>query len=108
MLGLVFLYYIGKAFYDLTLNHGKNNPWGFAILGIASYYLCMYAGAVILGVTIAYSSPETLESMSDTAMGIMCVPFGLLGCWGVYKLIERRWENTFEPTYNPSLLDENM
>jgi hypothetical protein len=35
MLGLILIYFVGKAFYDLAGLHGKSQ-WGFAILGIVS------------------------------------------------------------------------
>jgi hypothetical protein len=110
MFGLVFIYYIGKAFYDLALRHDKNNAWAYAFLGVVSFYGSSIVGAVLVGITISLWSPETLDGMSDNAFGLMGIPFGLLGCWGLYYYTQKRWENKYEPVskVNSNLLDENL
>lgn len=48
MLGLVFIYFIGKYFYKLVEEFGKSK-WGFVILGVVLYYGGVFLGGIILG-----------------------------------------------------------
>jgi hypothetical protein len=110
MFGLVFIYYIGKAFYDLALRHDKKNAWAYAFLGVVSYYSSLIIGAYLVLIALSLWSPETLDGMSDKAFGLLGIPFGLLGCWGLYYYTKKRWENKYEPisNVNSTLLDENL
>jgi hypothetical protein len=110
MVALVFIYYIGKAFYDLALRHDKNNAWAYAILGVFSYYATLILGACLMVFALTFWSPETLVGMSENSVGLMGIPFGLLGCWGSYHYTQKRWENKYDPikSVNSNLLDENL
>jgi hypothetical protein len=90
MLSLLFIYFLGKPFYALAQKH-KQNLWLYTILGVVSYYASMLIAGVILGVLNVLISLG-LETMSETILGIFTIPFGLLGCWGFYKLLEYKWE----------------
>ena len=92
MIGLVLIYFIGKAFYDLSDKYNRNK-WGFAILGVVSYYGGLLLGGFILGVAIELFELTSLVDLPDTAYGLMAIPAGALVCWGVYKLLEARWSN---------------
>jgi hypothetical protein len=107
MLGLIFLYYIGKSYYDLAGFHDKNQ-WGYAIFGIVNYYACTFLGGFILAIALALLAPNFLENTSETALGYMALPFGLLGCWGIYAFLKRRWENVVEPVSDSTLLDDTL
>ena len=90
MLGLVLLYFVGKAFYDLA---GLNNKgqWLYAILGVGSYY----AGLIIGGVLIAIGYElfiGSVDEVNDTLLSIFALPLGVLACWGFYRLLKNRWE----------------
>ena len=96
MLGLVLLYFVGKAFYDLAKKHGKNK-WLFAILGVVSYYGGIFGAGIVLGlIGIAY--PEFLENASEFAINLMAIPVGVLICWGFYRLLKYQWEKNVSPT----------
>jgi hypothetical protein len=90
MLGLVLIYFIGKYFYKLAEEFGKNK-WGFAILGVVSYYGGAFLGGIILGlISIVWDGFE-VEYMSDMQLGLMAIPFGLLMCFGAYTLLKKIW-----------------
>jgi branched-subunit amino acid ABC-type transport system permease component len=95
MIGLFLLYFIGKAYYDLAGDHNKHT-WGHAILGIVMYYAGTMIGGLIIGVILALYSPQSLENLdngNEFFYSLMAVPFGLLTCWLVYRLLKSRWKN---------------
>ena len=90
MVGLILLYFAGKAFYDLAGKHGKNQ-WGFAILGVISYYAGLFLGGILVGLTIEIVSPGLIDDSNELLLGIIAVPVGVLTCWGTYQLLKRSW-----------------
>ena len=104
MIGLLLIYFIGRSFFRLADTYDKHK-WGFAILGIASYYAGIFLGALLIGVVLGMIDPYMIEEMSDFGLGLMCLPIGLLACWGVYKILERNWKRT-QPSLD--LLDSEV
>lgn len=107
MIGLVLLYFVGKAFYDLA---GINNKgqWLFAILGIVSYYAGLFIGGIMLGVAyeLFYGS---LDEVNDTLLSVLALPFGVFACWGFYKMLKNRWERKeSHSTNSEDVLDANL
>ncbi len=47
MLGLIFIYFIGRAFLRLATEHGKSK-WLWSVLGVASYYIFGFLFGVII------------------------------------------------------------
>lgn len=91
MLSLLFIYFLGKSFYTLAGKH-KQNAWLYAILGVLSYYVATFLFAFILiGLELLFSLG--FENFSDRTFSFITIPFGLLGCWGFYKLLEHKWKN---------------
>ncbi len=103
MLGLFLIYFIGKQFYDLAFEHDKNK-WGFAILGVISYYASSFIGAFIIVFGILMISPNTLDTIPDIALDLMAVPFGLLGCIGLYFFLRKTWEK--QERFTENIIDE--
>ena len=106
MIGLLLVYFIGKAFYDLALKFNQNK-WGFAVLGILSYYLGLLLGGGLIGICMELFSPGSVEEFPDMVLGLMCIPLGALACWGVYKFLERKWSRPAE-TKSHNVLDDNL
>ena len=87
MLGLLLLYWIGKYFYKLAEVYEKSK-WGYAILGVVVYYL----GTFVFAFLLAIFTPNFLDSESDTVIGLISLPFGVLSCYLLYKYFEKTWE----------------
>ena len=97
---------MGKWFYALAETHGKSK-WLFAILGIVVYYVMIYVvgfGLVFYAVTF---NDNTLLNMSDISFSLLCIPFGLLGAWGFYRILKSNWEKQ-EPISSDELLDDKF
>lgn len=101
MLSFIFLYFIGKPFYQLAGEYNKHQ-WGYAILGVVSYYAATFIGGVILALFIEYVISYSIDNINDKVLGLMAIPFGVLGCWGTYKLLQKSWSKT------PSLSNEDV
>ena len=93
MLGIVLIYFIGKYFYSLADLYNKSK-WGFAIAGVASYYVGTFAGVFILGFVMEIVSPGTLDELGDFALSVMVLPLGVLSCWGFYTILKRVWSRS--------------
>jgi len=94
MLSLLFIYFLGKSFYTLAQKH-KQNEWLYAFFGVLSYYVATFLFAfILLGLDLLFSLG--IEEYSDRAFGFITIPFGLLGCWGFYKLLEHKWKKMIQ------------
>lgn len=95
MIGLFLIYWIGKSFYELAHEHDKSR-WGFAILGVVSYY----AGTMIAGVILALLSEAgiigSIDNMNPIALSALGLPMGLLTCWLLYRLLKSQWSKRRE------------
>ena len=107
MLGLVFIYFIGKVFYALADRYDKSQ-WGFAILGIVSYYFGIFFGGMIIGVIYEFGLSRSVEDVNEMLLGFMCVPFGALACWGLYKILENRWKEATRSYLSEEVLDAEL
>ncbi len=92
MLGLILLYWIGKYFYKLAEEYNKSK-WGFAILGIASYYIGTYVFAILIAVIVEVLSPGYLEGFNERVLSLILLPFGLLSCYLLYYFLKKNWKN---------------
>ncbi|QLE01693.1 hypothetical protein HX109_09035 [Galbibacter sp. BG1] len=91
MLGLVLLYWIGKYFYRLADEYQKSK-WGFALLGIATYYAGIVGMSFFIGILVEVFSPGLLDNANETLFGFLMLPFGILSCYLLYKFLEKTWE----------------
>jgi hypothetical protein len=106
MLGLIFIYFVGKAFYDLAKEHNKNN-WLFAVLGVVSYYVGIVIGGFTVMIIYVFAMGNDMDEMNDTAIGAMGIPFGILICWLFYRILKSQWAKK-EVTANSEVLDSDM
>lgn len=91
MLGLVLLYWIGKYFYKLAEAHNKSK-WGYAVLGIASYYIGIVVFSFSVGFISEIVAPGFIETMNELLLSIILIPFGILSCYALYTYLERQWK----------------
>ncbi|MFD0862169.1 hypothetical protein ACFQ1M_08105 [Sungkyunkwania multivorans] len=91
MLGILLIYFIGRYFYRLAEKYDKSK-WGFAIIGVLSYYGGLALFGLTLGVILGLVAPETLDTMNERLLGILLIPFGIGSSWGLYVFLKRRWQ----------------
>lgn len=91
MIGIIFIYFVGKKFYKLAEEKHKKK-WLYAIIGVLSYYFGLVTGGLALGVLLEIFMPGTVDSMNEMALGLLCVPFGLLACFGLYWIFKNAWQ----------------
>jgi len=89
MIGLVLIYFLGKAFYELAKTNDKKK-WLFAILGVLSYYLGTFIGGIVL-VLIEPFTGFNVETANEYLINFLALPFGLLSCYGFYQLLKFQW-----------------
>jgi hypothetical protein len=90
MISLLFLYFIGKAFYTLADNFNKNK-WLFAILG-AIY---------------VYNGTNEAEELSGFSLSLFCLPLGILTCWIFYIVLKSQWKKA-DIVDKSNALDSNV
>ncbi len=110
MIGIILIYFIGKSFYALAVEHDKNK-WLYAILGIVSYYAGTFLGGMIIAIVVELYSPGTIDSMNEMLLGIMALPIGLLICYLFHFILKRNWgtrQDEHKGPGNPDILDEKI
>jgi len=108
MIGILLIFFIGKYYYKLAENH-QRSKWGFAILGLALYYVGTFALGFIVGLFATLFNWLWFETMDERLLGLMFVPAGLASTYFTYKYLEKKWKN--EESLNPEdehFLDGNI
>ena len=108
MIGILLIFFIGKYYYKLAENH-QRSKWGFAILGLALYYVGTLALGFIVGLFATLFNWLWFETMDERLLGLMFVPAGLASTYFTYKYLEKKWKN--EESMNPEdehFLDGNI
>jgi len=106
MLGLFLIYFIGKSYFDLAVKHDKNK-WLYALLGVIAYYAGEFIFAILYVVYLGFTDPIAIETINESLLGIISVPFGLLSCWGLYKFLEKKW-NKPQSASESDILDDDI
>jgi hypothetical protein len=88
MIGLFLIFFIGKAFYELADVH-KKNKWGFAILGVVSYYAGEFLLGIVMGIIMVSESSEI--DLSSIGVRLGGVAIGILTCTITYQILKRQW-----------------
>ena len=94
MLGLLLLYWIGKYYYQLAQKFDKSK-WGFAILGVATYYGVMISVMLIFLVICLLAGIEFDFEANETLMSLAAIPFGFEGVYFLYKFLEKKWTKEY-------------
>ncbi|MCB9260813.1 MAG: hypothetical protein H6607_00340 [Flavobacteriales bacterium] len=109
MIGLLLIYFIGKNFYDLARENGKNG-WGYAILGVAAYYVATFIAGMIMFIfplTELQNLILSEDRIDQIWIGLIAMPFGLLACWLLYKWLKSRFENV-DSQLDEDVIDRNL
>ncbi len=104
MLGLLFLYFIWKYYAELAFEYHKHR-WGYGLLGIAVYYIGTFLGGILLVAFALMIDSDFVDKTSDTVLGVMALPIGLLSVWGFYKFLKKKWSRA---GINPDSLDGDL
>ncbi|MEP6735986.1 MAG: hypothetical protein ABJA70_10735 [Chryseolinea sp.] len=107
MIGLALVYFVGKSYYQLAELHNKSK-WAIAILGVASYYVGLVVGAIIITLIYEFGFSKSIEEVNDVLIGLMSVPAGILACWGLYKILENSWSKSKSFSIPDEILDANF
>lgn len=92
MLGILFIYFIGKYYYTLAQQYDQNK-WGYAIVGVVIYYVTTFAfGVIVYFIDIIFELNIDWDK-DNKALGLLGIPVGILGCYIVYTLLKKKWEN---------------
>ena len=94
MLGIILIYWIGKYYYKLAERFDKSK-WGFAIVGIATYYGVAIGVGIMIGIVMELLNPGFFDTFNETLFSLLMVPFGLLGCYLLYKFLEKKWKRDY-------------
>jgi hypothetical protein len=106
MLGLVLIYTIGKWFSTLAFDYNKSR-WGYAILGVVTYYGGTMIFGFLLGILIVATGNESMLEWPNFVLNLIALPFGLLAAWILRTSLQKHWEKQAERVVsNPDLLDD--
>jgi Na+/proline symporter len=92
MLGILFIYFIGKAFYTLAEENDKKR-WLWAILGVLSYYVgSAVLGALLLITFVLLGMNIDFDNINQVPEILLALIGGGLSCTGFYFILKRQWE----------------
>ena len=106
MLGLLLLYFIGKSFYKLAEEFGRNK-WGYTILGVVTYYAGIVVFQVIVALFYELVLLESIDDLNEILLSVISIPFGLLACWGLNFYLKKQW-NQKKSHSDSELLDGDL
>ena len=93
MLGLLFIYWIGKYFYELAQKFNKSK-WGFAILGLVAYYGSQLIIGFVLGL-LNEIFELGIDFENNIGLNLLGIPVGGLCCYFLYNYLEKKWKKEF-------------
>lgn len=91
MLGILLIFFIGRYFYYLAEDYGKQK-WVFAILGVLTYYAGTFVGGLIIGIGLVIMGGTSIEEINRFVLSFMVLPFGVGLCYGLYYILKSYWE----------------
>lgn len=100
MLGLLLIYFVGRAFYRLAETH-KRSKWLFAILGVLTYYVTQFVFALAVFSYMVANNGE-LTSGTELSVTLISILVGAAGVGLFYYLLKRAWEK------NPKMNDDEL
>jgi Ni,Fe-hydrogenase I cytochrome b subunit len=93
MLTILLIYFIGKRFYDLSIEYDKSK-WLYAIVSVIVYY----AAGIVFGVVVAlldvYIFNWGIDYENNMGFNLLGIPIGLLAVWGFYVILENKWKKS--------------
>lgn len=102
MLGIFFIYWVGKSFHTLAGEHNRNK-WLWAILGLVTFYASqLIFGIIYFIVADIYEDPE-----NETLLNLLGVVIGGLCTYGLYVFLKSRWSKV-KLKSNPNVLDDDF
>lgn len=106
MLALILIFFVGKYFFDLAGRYNRSE-WGYAILGVISYYAGTFIIGIIVGVLGEFAVINDVENIPSVVLTILAIPSGALTSFLLYRYLENRWD---KPTYEPpsEVLDSDL
>ncbi|MTH16944.1 hypothetical protein [Flavobacterium sp. LC2016-01] len=93
MIGILFIYWIWKAFANLAEEYGKNK-WLYFFIGIVAYYGGTIVSGFGLGLCLAFlgDASAVSEDSINPGWNLFFILCGGLACYGIYKLLEYKGE----------------
>lgn len=108
MLGLLLIYFIGKYFYQLAVDHNRN-AWGYAILGVVVYYAITFLAGTLFAYAYLEFGDGTIASGTELLLTVLTIPVGMLGAYILYRILEKKWQNSKHGnSFNNDILDQDM
>ncbi|TXG35261.1 hypothetical protein [Seonamhaeicola maritimus] len=92
MLGLLLIYFIGKRFYDLSIEYNQKK-WLYAILSVVVYYAAAMMLGFLLGI-LDVLFDWGIDWDNSFGWNLLGIPAGLLAVWGFYIILETKWKKT--------------
>ena len=104
MLGILLIYFIGKAFYDLAAKYDRTKLL-FAFIGVASYYAGTFIAGLIFGFLI---ETGMMEPISEVALIFIALPSGILVCVSLYYILKNYFSKNKIINNDEEILDTDF
>lgn len=91
MLGLVFIYFIGKMYYELARKFEKNK-WLFAIIGLGIFYGATLVFAIVIMLVYEFTGNDSGNLETNIGFNLICSLVGGVFCYFMFKILEKKYE----------------
>lgn len=105
IIDIILIVVTGKYYMQLAEKYGKSK-WGYAILGVATYYIVAVLFALILGLLYAVFNPEALESLNEFVIGLIALAVGVGGTTVLYYFLEKSWKKNHKIENKVTSIDD--
>lgn len=93
MLGILLIYFIGKRFYDLSVQY-QQNKWLYTILSVVIYYAAGFVFGIVIALLDIYIFDWGIDWDNNWGVNLLGLPVGLLTVWGFYMFLESKWKKS--------------
>lgn len=95
MLEIILIIFIGRKFYELAKKYKQQFTWAYFIVGLVVYLGSAYIAGLLIGIYQEISGHYFFDQFSDLMLTVIFIPFALLGAWGVYSLLKKKWHKEY-------------
>lgn len=105
LVDIIFIIIAGKYFMQLAEQYGKSK-WGYAVLGIISYYGAAFLFALGYGFILGLFFPDQFDVLDGSMLILLAVAFGLVVCIILYQILRRKWKREAKMIPSKNVIDE--
>lgn len=91
---MLLIYFVWKYFSELTKQYNKENSWMYILLAIIVFFGSKILGEILI-VLGAIGLDMNIDTLSDFAVGLMALPFGIFFTYLLHSYFKKKWAREY-------------